>query len=217
MSHTGIVVIITLITIMLKGISLLFFMGVVLSPGLCCDWLAHFGHLSNQSLSLIRIMVSPLWNSDQEPCNRLLSFLKMISLKKRWSLWSDISLFQGGPLTNQQSPVSFPKELYGRAHNATVDFQLAFLRDSLKLIQRLWLKLFQHDELSSVTWGTTNTEHFLMTILRQHREVKRCVSQQTRNVQLTPTHPISIAPSDLDTGTPPVSTVGKHFECSDTQ
>uniref|UniRef100_A0A674NA89 Uncharacterized protein n=1 Tax=Takifugu rubripes TaxID=31033 RepID=A0A674NA89_TAKRU len=125
------------------GISLLFFMGVVLSPGLCCDWLAHFGHLSNQSLSLIRIM--------------------------------------GGPLTNQQSPVSFPKELYGRAHNATVDFQLAFLRDSLKLIQRLWLKLFQHDELSSVTWGTTNTEHFLMTILRQHREVKRCVSQQTRN------------------------------------
>lgn len=165
------------------------------------------------------------------------------------SLWSDISLFQGGPLTNQQSPVSFPKELYRRAHNATVisgsmhwsiyqcflvltanniagvppsvqvDFQLAFLRDSLKLIKGLWLKLFQHDELSSVTWGTTNTEHFLMTILRQHREVKRCVSQQTRNVQLTPTHPISIAPSDLDTGTPPVSMVGKLvvFECSDTQ
>nr|QXO84454.1 type I interferon h [Takifugu obscurus] len=109
---------------------------------LCCDWLAHFGHLSNQSLSLIRIM--------------------------------------GGPLTNQQSPVSFPKELYRRAHNATVDFQLAFLRDSLKLLQRLWLKLFQHDELSSVTWGTTNTEHFLMTILRQHREVKRCVSKKRK-------------------------------------
>ncbi|XP_029692882.1 interferon phi 1 [Takifugu rubripes] len=114
---------------------------------LCCDWLAHFGHLSNQSLSLIRIM--------------------------------------GGPLTNQQSPVSFPKELYGRAHNATVDFQLAFLRDSLKLIQRLWLKLFQHDELSSVTWGTTNTEHFLMTILRQHREVKRCVSKKKEGRQKT--------------------------------
>uniref|UniRef100_A0A3B5KN38 Uncharacterized protein n=1 Tax=Takifugu rubripes TaxID=31033 RepID=A0A3B5KN38_TAKRU len=130
---------------MLKGISLLFFMGVVLSPGLCCDWLAHFGHLSNQSLSLIRIM--------------------------------------GGPLTNQQSPVSFPKELYGRAHN--VDFQLAFLRDSLKLIQRLWLKLFQHDELSSVTWGTTNTEHFLMTILRQHREVKRCVNRKLVKYYLT--------------------------------
>lgn len=156
-------------------------------------------------------------------------------------------LVQGGPLTIQESPVSFPKKLYRRIHNATVisgsmdwsiyqcflvltannrvppsvqvDSQLAFLRDSLKLIQRLWLKLFRHDDLSSVTWGTTNTEHFLMTILRQHGEVKRCVSQQTVTVQLTPTHPISIAPSDLDTGTPPVSTVGKLvvFECSDTQ
>lgn len=163
------------------------------------------------------------------------------------SLWSGIFLFQGGPLTNQESPVSFPKKLYRRIHNATVisgsmdrsicqcflvltannrvppsvqvDSQLAFLRDSLKLIQRLWLKLFHHDDLSSVTWGATNSEHFLMTIIRQHRGVKRCVSQRTVAVQLTPTHPISVTPSGFDTGTPPVSTVGKLvvFECSDTQ
>lgn len=80
MSATGLVVIITLISMMLKGISLLFFMGIVLAPVLCCDWLAHFGHLSNQSLSLIKTMVRPLWNSDQESCNRLLSSLKIISL-----------------------------------------------------------------------------------------------------------------------------------------
>lgn len=83
MPHTGLVGIITLISIMLKGISLLFFMGVVLAPVLCCDWLADFGHLSDQSLSLIKIMVSPPRNSYQESCNSLLSFLKVISLKNR--------------------------------------------------------------------------------------------------------------------------------------
>lgn len=66
MSRTGLVVIIPLISVMLKGIALLFAIATVLSPVLCCDWLAHFGHLSHQSLSLIRIMVSPLWNSYQE-------------------------------------------------------------------------------------------------------------------------------------------------------
>lgn len=51
---------------MVKWISLLFFVCAVLSPVLCCDWLAHYDHLSNCSLSLIKLMVSRLWSSHLE-------------------------------------------------------------------------------------------------------------------------------------------------------
>uniref|UniRef100_A0A3B4VPQ9 Interferon a3-like n=1 Tax=Seriola dumerili TaxID=41447 RepID=A0A3B4VPQ9_SERDU len=36
----------------------------VLSPALCCDWLRHYGHYSNISLTLIRLMAGQLTEQD---------------------------------------------------------------------------------------------------------------------------------------------------------
>lgn len=118
---------------------------------------------------------------------------------------NDAFLFQGGQLTEQESPVAFPNKLYSRIHNAEVsvdqqhfdpsvfwcstashileippslqvDSQMAFIRDSLKLIKRLWLNLYRRDNPSLAPWDTTKTENFLMIIFRQQGELKRCVS-----------------------------------------
>lgn len=43
---------------MVRWSSLLFFICTVRSPVLCCDWLTDYGHLSNNSLALIKLMVS---------------------------------------------------------------------------------------------------------------------------------------------------------------
>lgn len=83
MSHSGLVFNIPVVSVMLNGIALLFVLATVTSPVLCCDWLAHFGHLSHQSLSLIRIMVSPLWNSYWGPAAGCWAFW-------RWFHWSSI-------------------------------------------------------------------------------------------------------------------------------
>lgn len=130
----------------------------------------------------------------------------------QWSVkcvmwWKEVSshcvfMFQGGQLTEQESPVSFPYRLYRCMRNAEVinqsinhqlcqpirklDFspdslplqvesQLVFIRDSLELISDLYL----HNNCSSVTWDTDKTEHFLMSIHRQTDGLKACVSRQT--------------------------------------
>nr|XP_046270595.1 interferon a3-like [Scatophagus argus]XP_046272377.1 interferon a3-like [Scatophagus argus] len=130
---TVIIIIITTIFIMFSWTSLLFILCSALTPALCCDWLSHYGHLSNTSLTLIRLM--------------------------------------GGQLTQQESPVSFPFKLYERVHKEEVKSQLAFIRDSLELISGL----YRHDNLSSVTWDTDKTDHFLMSIDRQTEELNTCV------------------------------------------
>lgn len=63
-----------------------------------------------------------------------------------------------------------------------VESQLAFIRDSLKLIKRLWLHLYHHDNLSSVTWDPTHTEHFLTLVHRLHLEVRGCVSRRLQQL-----------------------------------
>ncbi|XP_036945276.1 interferon a3-like isoform X1 [Acanthopagrus latus] len=78
----------------------------------------------------------------------------------------------GGQLTYQQSPVPFPDKLYRRIWMAKVESQLVFVRDSLELIS----DLYQHDNLSSATWDTIETEHFLTVIDRQIDGLNTCVS-----------------------------------------
>ncbi|XP_030263732.1 interferon a3-like [Sparus aurata] len=78
----------------------------------------------------------------------------------------------GGQLTDQESPVPFPEKLYSRIRNETVESQLVFIRDSLELIS----DLYHHDNLSSATWDSVETEHFLTVIDRQIDGLNTCVS-----------------------------------------
>ncbi|KAL6102332.1 uncharacterized protein ACO6RY_01960 [Pungitius sinensis] len=117
---------------------LVFFLCSAGTPGLCCNWLQRYGHLSNSSLTLIQTM--------------------------------------GGQLTDQESPVAFPYRLYKRIKINTVDTQLVFLRDSLKLMAGL----YRHDNLSSVTWDTKKMEDFLNIIHRQIEGLNSCVSTQSQ-------------------------------------
>nr|AVJ47961.1 type I interferon h [Siniperca chuatsi]AVJ47968.1 type I interferon h [Siniperca chuatsi] len=112
----------------------LLFVLCTLTPALCCDWLRHYGHVSNSSLTLVQLM--------------------------------------GGQMTEEESPVSFPNKLYKHIQKAEVESQLVFIRDSLELI----LGLYRHDNLSSATWDTDKTEHFLLCIHRQIDGLNSCVS-----------------------------------------
>ncbi|XP_070779902.1 LOW QUALITY PROTEIN: interferon phi 1 [Enoplosus armatus] len=128
-----IIIIITTIIIMFSWTGLLFIL-CTLTPALCCDWLRHYGHVSNSSLTLIQHM--------------------------------------GGQLTKQESPVSFPYKLYRRIQKAEVETKLVFIRDTLELIS----DLYRHGNLSSFTWDTDKTEHFLISIHRQTDGFNSCVS-----------------------------------------
>ncbi|XP_034566443.1 interferon a3-like [Notolabrus celidotus] len=86
----------------------------------------------------------------------------------------------GGPLTEQQSPVPFPYRLYEHIHKEKVEAQLVFIRDSLIMIS----DLYDHDNLTSVTWNNITMEHFLSNIHRQTVELNSCVSSN-RQVNLT--------------------------------
>ncbi|XP_071396618.1 interferon a3-like [Centroberyx affinis] len=112
---------------------LFFFFCSAATPALGCDWLRHYGHLSNDSLVLVEQM--------------------------------------GGQLTKQECPVSFPNNLYQRIKKAEVESRLVFIRDSLELIAGL----YRHGNLSSVTWDTGKTEHFLISIHRQIDGLNSCV------------------------------------------
>ncbi|KAM3597725.1 uncharacterized protein V6R79_008617 [Siganus canaliculatus] len=76
----------------------------------------------------------------------------------------------GGPLTEQKSPVSFPYNMYRRIRNNTVESQLLFTRDSLKLI----LSLYRHDNLSTIDWDPFHREHFLQALHRQMDGLNAC-------------------------------------------
>ncbi|XP_045894751.1 interferon a3-like isoform X2 [Micropterus dolomieu] len=78
----------------------------------------------------------------------------------------------GGQLTKEECPVSFPYKLYEQIRTTKVESQLVFIRDSLKLI----FGLYRHNNISSVTWDTKETEHFLVCVYRQIEELDSCVS-----------------------------------------
>nr|API68650.1 interferon h [Larimichthys crocea] len=117
--------------------------GTLLTPALCCDWLRHYGHLSNDSLTLLQQM--------------------------------------GGQWTGQECRVPFPRKIYRDIYKAEVQSQLVFIRDSLKLISGL----YHHDNLTSASWDTVKTEHFLISIHRQTEELNTCVlANKTSNSSL---------------------------------
>ncbi|XP_069021310.1 interferon phi 1 [Embiotoca jacksoni] len=77
----------------------------------------------------------------------------------------------GGQLTEDRCPVSFPSRLYRHFENSSVEVQLLFIKDSLKMI----FGLYRHDNLSSTTWDTVKTRHFLEILDRQIEELNDCV------------------------------------------
>ncbi|XP_044187215.1 interferon a3-like isoform X2 [Thunnus albacares] len=82
-------------------------------------------------------------------------------------------MFQGDPLTEEESPVPFPYDLYQSTRNTQVlESQLLFIRDSLKLIS----DLYHHGNRSSAAWNTNEETNFLITIDRQNEELNKCVS-----------------------------------------
>ncbi|XP_067333881.1 interferon phi 1 [Channa argus] len=103
----------------------------------------------------------------------------------RYSHQSNISLtlirLMGGPMTDEESPVSFPYKLYRRIRRAEVETQLVFIRESLKQI----FELYHYGNLSSVNWDTSKTHHFLQSIHRQKDDVSTCMlSTKTANCRL---------------------------------
>ncbi|XP_042247786.1 interferon a3-like [Thunnus maccoyii] len=79
----------------------------------------------------------------------------------------------GDPLTEEESPVPFPYDLYQSMRNTQVlESQLLFIRDSLKLIS----DLYHHGNRSSAAWNTNEETNFLITIDRQNEELNKCVS-----------------------------------------
>uniref|UniRef100_A0A8C9YGW7 Uncharacterized protein n=1 Tax=Sander lucioperca TaxID=283035 RepID=A0A8C9YGW7_SANLU len=115
-------------------VGVLIFLIATLTPVLCCDWLGHYSHLSNKSMTLLRLM--------------------------------------GAEDSKHDSPLSFPYKFYRRIQNNTVESQLVFIRDSLELIEGLYL----HNDHSSVAWDTDRTDRFLMTLERQREGISRCVT-----------------------------------------
>ncbi|XP_031134050.1 interferon a3-like [Sander lucioperca] len=57
-----------------------------------------------------------------------------------------------------------------------VDSQLVFIRDSLELIEGLYL----HNDHSSVAWDTNRTASFLSTLKSQRKGISRCLSTKRR-------------------------------------
>ncbi|CAL8302655.1 unnamed protein product [Merluccius merluccius] len=78
---------------------------------------------------------------------------------------------QGGEITDQECPVSFPESFYRHVRKAEVEEKLSFIGDSLTHIS----KLYSHCNLSSVSWDQNKTESFLITMDRQATEINSCV------------------------------------------
>ncbi|GAA6214732.1 interferon a3-like isoform X1 [Lates japonicus] len=96
-------------------------------------------------------------------------------------------MFQGDPLTTEESKVSFPYRLYKDIRNTEVESRLVFIRDSLELI----LNLYHHDNRSSVAWDTDKMDRFLMSVDRQIDGLNTCVSKQT-TLQLLSVFPLQL-------------------------
>lgn len=161
------------------------------------------------------------WHVDQWNQFSLQRFVKCVMWWKEVLSYC-VFMLQGGQLTEQESPVSFPYKLYSSIRKAEVinqsvnqssalsatqkagfltwlslslqvESQLVFIRDSLELISDLYL----HNNRSSVTWDTDKTEHFLMSIHRQTDGLKGCVSRQTDRQTDTSTPVRTLTSSDI--------------------
>ncbi|XP_028456313.1 interferon a3-like [Perca flavescens] len=131
------ILIITFFFMMQNLSGVLIFLLATMTPVLCCDWFRHYGHLSNKSMTLLRLM--------------------------------------GTEFSNNSQPY-FPYKFYSHIKNNTVESQLVFIRDSLELIEGLYL----HNDLSSVAWDTDRTDRFLMTLERQREGISSCLSTERR-------------------------------------
>nr|XP_061837538.1 uncharacterized protein LOC133620240 isoform X2 [Nerophis lumbriciformis] len=87
-----------------------------------------------------------------------------------------LSLVQdlGGPMTEEDSPLPFPRTLYRLAAKSQAPCKLAFVRDSLGHI----LDLYQQVNMSAVSWDATKTENLLVLLHRQKEEVSYCSSPE---------------------------------------
>uniref|UniRef100_A0A8D0DBX4 Uncharacterized protein n=1 Tax=Sander lucioperca TaxID=283035 RepID=A0A8D0DBX4_SANLU len=81
----------------------------------------------------------------------------------------------GTEFSNNSQPY-FPYKFYKQIKKHTVDSQLVFIRDSLELIEGLYL----HNDHSSVAWDTNRTASFLSTLKSQRKGISRCVNSRLR-------------------------------------
>uniref|UniRef100_A0A4W6EVX3 Uncharacterized protein n=1 Tax=Lates calcarifer TaxID=8187 RepID=A0A4W6EVX3_LATCA len=96
-------------------------------------------------------------------------------------------MFQGDPLTTEESKVSFPYRLYKDIRNTEVINQSINQSMCLELI----LNLYHHDNRSSVAWDTDKMDRFLMSMDRQIDGLNTCVSKQTK-LQLLSVFPLQL-------------------------
>ncbi|XP_029913688.1 interferon a3-like [Myripristis murdjan] len=100
-----------------------------------------------------------------------------------YSNWTLVLVEQlGGPMTEQESPVSFPYRLYEQMRSAKVDDRLLFIRDSLDLISGLFEPA--DPSVSLPPWQTDRSQDFLLLLHRQTDGLKPCVAERKRERRL---------------------------------
>ncbi|KAK2833968.1 hypothetical protein Q5P01_017857 [Channa striata] len=142
-------------------------------------------HTVKHSTAHILIFTMTTWTGLLFFISSILSPALCIDWFSRYSHQSNISLtlisIMGGPMTDEESPVSFPYKLYRHIRRTEVQTQLVFIRESLNHI----FELYHCGNLSSVTWDTSKTHHFLQSIHRQKTDLSKCVlSTKSENGRL---------------------------------
>uniref|UniRef100_A0A3Q2YKL7 Interferon a3-like n=1 Tax=Hippocampus comes TaxID=109280 RepID=A0A3Q2YKL7_HIPCM len=77
----------------------------------------------------------------------------------------------GGPITEEEFPLPFPRQLYKRVEKSQVRPALTFVRNNLGHI----LDLYQQVNTSRVGWDADTLEEMLIVMHRQEEELSLCV------------------------------------------
>ncbi|XP_037113235.1 interferon phi 1 [Syngnathus acus] len=95
---------------------------------------------------------------------------------KRYTDLSDrcLSLLRdlGGPITNKEFPLPFPRKLYQQVKKSEAACKVTFVRNNLGHI----LDLYEQVNVSRVGWDADNLEELLIVVHRQKAELSACIS-----------------------------------------
>ncbi|XP_061556502.1 interferon phi 1 [Phycodurus eques] len=78
----------------------------------------------------------------------------------------------GGPITEEEFPLPFPRKLYRLASKSQAPCKLAFVRDSLGHILDVYLQV----DASRVGWHAGRVDELLHILHRQKDELSACIS-----------------------------------------
>ncbi|XP_019721962.1 interferon phi 1 [Hippocampus comes] len=79
----------------------------------------------------------------------------------------------GGPITEEEFPLPFPRQLYKRVEKSQTACKVTFVRNNLGHI----LDLYQQVNTSRVGWDADTLEEMLIVMHRQEEELSLCVSR----------------------------------------